>query len=165
MAHAAPRPQLTKSAGGRPRTPDVFSERTHKAARVVVPLLLALVFGFWAAANRRYGGPITGWNLLFGFLSALVFFALCLALQSVAPKRGPVAHAALWAAFSGSAVGFLVRQANETLLRSAWLGLVVAAGVFVLLFYRYYARKDAARTREATEPRDDTSMGRAGPFG
>ncbi|CAL9520617.1 hypothetical protein SUDANB176_03845 [Streptomyces sp. enrichment culture] len=164
MAHAAPGPQLMKSAGGRSRTPDIFSERTHKAARVVVPLLLALVFGFWAAANRRYGGPITGWNLLFGFLSALAFFVVYLLLQSVAPKRGPVAHAVLWAAFSGSAVGFLVRQADETVLRSAWLGVMVAAGVFVLLFYRYYAREDAARTREATVPRDDTPSGRAGPF-
>ncbi|GAA2539947.1 MULTISPECIES: hypothetical protein [Streptomyces] len=165
MAHAAPRPQRMGSAGGRPRTPDIFSERTHRIARVVIPLVLGLVFGFWAAANRRYGGPITGWNLLFGFLSALAFFVLCLAVQAVARKLRRGLRAAPWAAFTGSAVGFLVRQSNETLLRSAWLGLVVAAGVFLLLFYRYYARDDAARTREATVPRDDTSMGRAGPFG
>ncbi|GAA3500421.1 hypothetical protein GCM10019016_075270 [Streptomyces prasinosporus] len=144
MAHAAPRPQLTS---GRSRAPDVFGERTHKLARLAVPLVLAVVFGYWVAANRRYGGPITGWNFLFGLLSGIVFFVLYLALQSVAPKLGSTPHAALWAAFTGSAVGFLVRQSDETLLRSAWLGLVVAAGVFGLLFYRYRAREGVEKRR------------------
>ncbi|CAL9497321.1 hypothetical protein [Streptomyces sp. Tu 3180] len=165
MAHAVPGHRGMGSAGGRSRTPDLFGERTHRIARVVTPLVLGLVFGFWAAANRRYGGPITGWNLLFGFLSALAFFVLYLAVQALAPKLRRGLRAVPWAAFAGSAVGFLVSQSGETVLRSIWLGLVVAAGLFVLLFYRYYAREEAARTREATVPRDDAPVGRVGPLG
>ncbi|GAB2832638.1 hypothetical protein GCM10027073_71400 [Streptomyces chlorus] len=141
MTHAAPRTQLMPRR--RPDRIRVFSERAHVVGKLAVPVVLGLVYGYWVAANRRDGGPITGWNLLFGFLTALVFAVLCMALLSVAPKLRREVHAVLWGAFSGAAVSFLFNQTGLSTLQSTGLGLAVAAGVFVFLFYRYYTHEDA----------------------
>jgi hypothetical protein len=109
----------------------------------VVPVTLGLVYGYWVAANNRSGGEITGWNLLLGFVSALAFMALWMALRTVAPRMGRELHALLWAAFAGSAFGFLYSQAGNPPLRSTGMALAVAATVFVILFYRYYTHEDA----------------------
>jgi hypothetical protein len=144
MAHAA---TASRKVTTRRRTPDVFSPRTHAMAKVAVPVVLGLVYGYWAAANRRDAGPITGWNLLFGFLTALVFAVLYAAVREVAPRLRRELHALLWFAFTGCAIGFLYSQTGESVLRSTGLGLVVGAGVLVTLFYRYYTREDAAGRR------------------
>ncbi|MCP3769438.1 hypothetical protein [Streptomyces sp. MAR25Y5] len=141
MAHAAPRPQIMP--GRRPGGPPVFSERAHAVAKLAVPVVLGLVYGLWAATNRRYGGPLTGWNVLFGFLTALVFAVLCIALLSVGPKLRREVHAVAWGAFSGAAIGFLVSQSPMSVMESAAVGVAVAAGVFAFLFYRYYTHEDA----------------------
>ncbi|GGX13073.1 hypothetical protein GCM10010297_38230 [Streptomyces malachitofuscus] len=140
MAHAAPR---TRGAIERGSTTDVFSGRAHRAALVAMPVLLGLVYGYWAAANRRHGGPITGWNLLFGFLTALAFAVVLMALLTLAPKLRRELHAVAWAAFSGIAVGFLFSQSGGSVLRSTALSLAVAAGVFATMFYRFYTHEDA----------------------
>lgn len=140
MAHAAPRPRGAIERGG---TTDVFSGKVHRAALVALPVLLGLVYGYWAAANRRYGGPITGGNLLFGFLTALVFAVVLMALLVLAPKLRRELHAVVWAAFCGGAVGFLFSQSGGSVLRSAALGLGVTAGVFAIMFYRFYTQEDA----------------------
>ncbi|MER7403345.1 hypothetical protein ABT373_12865 [Streptomyces sp. NPDC000070] len=144
MAHAAP---ASRRATTRRRTPDVFSPRTHAMAKVAVPVVLGLVYGYWAAANRRDAGPITGWNLLFGFVTALVFAVLYVAVRKVAPRLRREPHALLWFAFTGCAIGFLYSQTGESVLRSTGTGLVVGAGVLVILFYRYYTREDASGRR------------------
>lgn len=144
MAHAAPGP---RTAGRRPGTTRVFGDRTHRIAKLAVPVVLGLVYGYWAAANARYGGPITGWNFLFGLLTGLVFAGLCAALLNIAPKLRREAHAVLWGAFSGIAIGFLVNQSHTSVLRSAALGLATAAGVSAFLFYRYYTHEDAKGRR------------------
>ncbi|WP_309485454.1 hypothetical protein [Streptomyces sp. WELS2] len=116
MAQAAPapggmsRPGRTPEVEGRAtdvraRPPDVFDARTHKLARIGVPVVLGLVYGYWVAANNRSGGPITGWNLLLGFVSALVFAVLCAALLALGPRMIREAHALLWTAFVGCAFG------------------------------------------------------------
>ncbi|MFI2425853.1 hypothetical protein ACH5A7_17410 [Streptomyces sp. NPDC018955] len=142
MAHTASRPRaaIEQRAG----TTDVFSARTHKAAKVVVPVLLGVVYGYWVAANRRYGGPITVENFLYGFFAGVVFSLLFMALLALAPRMRRELHAALWAALIGSAIGFLIIQApSPGVLRSAALGLAVAAGVFLTMFYRFYTHEDA----------------------
>ncbi|MFF1276133.1 hypothetical protein ACFVZC_22470 [Streptomyces marokkonensis] len=141
MAHAAPR---TPKAIERGSTTDLFSERAHRAALVAVPVLLGLVYGFWAAANRRHGGPVTGWNLLFGFVTALVFAVVLMALLALAPKLRREVHAVVWAAFCGIAVGFLFSQSGGSVLRSTALALGVTAGVFAVMFYRFYTHEDAS---------------------
>ncbi|MDX3521104.1 hypothetical protein [Streptomyces scabiei] len=144
MAQMAPTP-------GRPvlpATPDVFSERTHALANRIVPVALGLVYGYWAAAMNRDAGPITGWNVLFGLVTAFVFAALHIAVLTVAPRLRRELHAALWAAFAGCAFGFLYSQASQhSVLRSVAMSLAVAAAFFVVNFYRYYTHEDAAGHR------------------
>ncbi|MGW1667434.1 hypothetical protein [Streptomyces sp. NPDC002324] len=156
MAQAAPTPGRPvipgrPSAAGRSAaqaTPDVFSERTHVLANRIVPVVLGLVYGYWAAALTRDAGPITGWNVLFGLVVAFVFAALHTAVLAVAPRLRRELHAALWAAFAGCAFGFLYSQASQhSVLRSVGMSLAVAAGFLAVNFYRYYTHEDAAGHR------------------
>ncbi|QOV36994.1 hypothetical protein IM697_00505 [Streptomyces ferrugineus] len=152
MAHAAPAPGGRASGtgtAGRGGLPDVFSERTHRVASVAVPVVLGLVYGYWAAANRRSGGEITGWNLLFGFVTAAAFMVLYVAVRWVASRTIREVHAILWSAFAGCAFGFLYDQTDKSVLRSAIMGLVIGAAVFAVLFYRYYTHEDAQGRRTA----------------
>ncbi|TXJ81835.1 hypothetical protein E2C11_08715 [Streptomyces lavendulae] len=154
MAHAAPTsggiprrgPAPEVQAGTSPdqrRTPDVLDARTHRMARIAVPVALALVYGYWVAADNRAGGPITGWNLLLGFVSALVFAAVCVALLTLAPRMIREVHALLWTAFTGIAFGWLYSQSDHSILRSILMSLLIAGATFVVFFYRYYTREDA----------------------
>ncbi|MFI2431420.1 hypothetical protein [Streptomyces sp. NPDC018693] len=143
MAHAAPASGLPARPGRRPRTPDVFSERVHRAVAWTMPVVLGLIYGYWAAANRRSGGPITGWNLLFGFVTAAAFMLLYVAVRALAPRLKRELHGLLWAAFTGCAFGFLYSQGPATALRSTFMSLAIAATVFAVMFYRYYTREDA----------------------
>ena len=149
MAHAAPAPGGMRGEADRRGTtgaqklPDVFSGRVHRAAGVVVPIVLGLVYGYWAAANRRSGGEITGWNVLFGFVSAFAFMALYVAVRWLGRRVIREVHAILWSAFAGSAFGFLYNQTDKTVIRSAVMGAVIGAVFFIVLFYRYYTHEDA----------------------
>ncbi|MFE1308377.1 hypothetical protein [Streptomyces sp. NPDC058755] len=146
MAQAAPAPGGMIRGG---RTPDIFSERTHAVAKVAVPVVLGLIYGYWAAANTRYGGPITGWNLLFGFVTAIVFAAVWMGLAALTPRLPRELHATLWGAFTGIAVGFLYSLSGRghSVLSSAGLGVAFAVVVGGVLFYRYYTHEDAAGNR------------------
>ncbi|KPI26827.1 hypothetical protein OHU34_20840 [Streptomyces sp. NBC_00080] len=146
MAHAAPA-SGTRTPSARSRTPDVFSERAHRAAEWTTPVALGLVYGYWVAANNRSGGPITGWNLLLGFVSAIVFAALWTGIHALAPHMRRELHALLWTAFAGCAFGFLYSQTGATVLRSVGMSLAISAGVFLTLFYRFYTQEDAAGKR------------------
>jgi hypothetical protein len=129
------------------RRPDVFGPRIHTAVKVGLPVVLGLVYGFWAAANQRHGGPITGWNLLFGFVTALVFAVLFAAVCALAPLLPRELHALCWFVFSGCAVGFLYSQTGASVFSSSGLGLLVGAAVLAMVFYRYYTHEDAAGRR------------------
>ncbi|MEE1763251.1 MULTISPECIES: hypothetical protein [unclassified Streptomyces] len=156
MAQSAPtpgrpvipgRPSVPGRSAG-PATPDVFSERTHRLTKLILPVVLGLVYGYWAAAINRNAGPITGWNVLFGFVTAFVFAALFIAVQTVAPRLRREPHAVLWASFAGCAFGFLYSQASQhTVVRATLMSLAVAAAVFAVAFYRYYTHEDATGHR------------------
>jgi hypothetical protein len=150
MAHPTPTPGRPAIPGTRPApatppaTPDVFSERTHTLTHRILAVVLGLVYGYWAAAMNRDAGPITGWNLLFGFVTAFVFGALYHAVQTVAPRLRRELHAALWAVFAGCAFGFLYSQAAQhAVLRSIAMSVGIAAAVFAVTFYRAYTHEDA----------------------
>ncbi|MGN9755759.1 hypothetical protein [Streptomyces sp. SD31] len=147
MAHAAPAPGRRTSRTGTSGLPDIFSARTHRVASIAAPIVLGLVYGYWAAANRRSGGEITGWNLLFGFVTAAAFMVLYVAVRWVAERSIREVHAILWAAFAAGAFGFLYSQTDKTVLKSALLGLVIGAAFFAVLFYRYYTHEDAQGRR------------------
>ncbi|MGW1539236.1 hypothetical protein ACWCPM_02875 [Streptomyces sp. NPDC002309] len=154
MAHTAP-------ATGAPATglPDIFSARTHLIARWSWPVTLGLVYGYWAAANTRAGGPITGWNWLFGFLTALVFVLAYIAVREIAARMPhPAARALVWAVFAALAFGFLYSQTGYSVLRSSMMSLVVGGGFLVTLFYRYSTHEKVPRQPQAdARPRTDTS--------
>ncbi|MFI2201863.1 hypothetical protein ACH47Z_14030 [Streptomyces sp. NPDC020192] len=147
MARRGPTEVEGRAAKAPSRPPDIFDERTHRIAHIAVPVVLGLVYGYWVAANDRDGGAITGWNLLLGFVSALVFAVVCVALLTLAPRMWREVHALLWTAFVGCAFGFLYSQAGETALRSTGMALAVSAATFIVFFYRYYTREDAVGHR------------------
>ncbi|MFF4800069.1 hypothetical protein ACFY1U_16935 [Streptomyces sp. NPDC001351] len=153
MAQAAPTSggmmgKVRRNRAARPtRTPDLFDERVHTLGRYGIPVALGLVYGFWAAANRRGGGPVTGWNILFGFVTAAVFIVLCIAVATFAPLLKRELHSLVKSCFAGAAVAFLYSQTGESVYRSVALGVVVTAGVFLVFFYRYYTREDAVGNR------------------
>ncbi|MEU6354083.1 hypothetical protein ABZ896_32925 [Streptomyces sp. NPDC047072] len=142
-----PRTPRTRRTPHTPRTPDIFDARTHQAARIGIPVVLGLVYGYWAAANRRGGGPITGWNVLFGFVTAIAFIVLCLAVATWAPLLKRELHSAVKSGFAGAAIGFLYAQTGQSVLRSVAIGTVVSAGIFAVFFYRYYTREDGEGNR------------------
>ncbi|MBZ6171520.1 MULTISPECIES: hypothetical protein [Streptomyces] len=170
MAHAAPTPGTSPrepfarrpfargtstgagpGAGrtGRPAPPDVFGRRTHLLAKAATLLATALVYGYWEASISRRGGPITGWNLFAGFMTALAFLVLYLVVRQIARRLPREPHAALWGAFWGSAVGFLYSRSGVAMFTCILMSLIVAAAVTGALVYRYYTHGDAVEARTA----------------
>jgi hypothetical protein len=161
MAQAAPTPggmtggthrgmmdRIRANRAARPtRTPDLFDERIHTAGRYGIPVVLGLVYGYWAAANRRGGGEITGWNILFGFVTAAAFIVLCIAVATFAPLLKRELHSLVKSAFAGAAIAFLYSQTGHSVYRSVALGIIVTAAVFLVFFYRYYTREDGEGNR------------------
>ncbi|MFF9122581.1 hypothetical protein ACF09J_04640 [Streptomyces sp. NPDC014889] len=144
MAHAAPASGITTRTT---RPPDLFSARAHAIGRWAGPLALGLVYGYWAAADRRHGGPITGWNVLFGFVTTIVFTVLLAAVLMVGPRLRREQHAALWFAFIGVAFGFLYSQSGHAIISAVGLslGIGIVAGLFC--FYWFYTHEDEAGHR------------------
>ncbi|MCN9242138.1 hypothetical protein NGF19_15295 [Streptomyces sp. RY43-2] len=132
------------------RPPDLFDRRTHAVGRFAVPVVLGLVYGYWAATTRRHGGPLTGWNILFGFMTALVFAVVSIALFFATRHMRRGQHALLWAMFAGIALGFLFSQSGHSVYSTVGLGLVIAAAVFLLNYYRYYTH-EPKRPEERTD--------------
>ncbi|MFH8490129.1 hypothetical protein [Streptomyces longisporoflavus] len=132
MAHVAP----TSSAA----IPHVFGGSA--VTRIgTAAVLLGLVYGYWAAAISRDAGPITGGNVLHGIVCAVVVAAVFMGLRMIAPGLPRELRAAAWAAFAGIAFGYLYSLTDATVLRSAAMALAVAAGVFAVMFYRYYTHE------------------------
>jgi hypothetical protein len=126
------------------RAPDVFDARTHAVARWAVPVVGGLIYGYWAAANARDAGPITGWNVLFGFVCAIVFAAAYIGVRMLAPVLRRELHALVWTAFAGIAFGFLYSLTGASVLRSTFMALGVSVFVLAGSFYHYYTHEDAA---------------------
>ncbi|MFD5078810.1 hypothetical protein [Streptomyces sp. NPDC058371] len=146
MAQAAPTSGTPRTPGKTDRatgTPGVLSPRASAAVQLALPVVLGLVYGFWAAAIRRDTHAITGWNVLFGFVCAIAFGAVWAGLRMMAPRMRREVHALLWFAFAGISFGFLYSQTGATILRSVLMSIGIGAAVFAVLFYRYYTHEDA----------------------
>ncbi|MFJ6075583.1 hypothetical protein ACIQFU_32920 [Streptomyces sp. NPDC093065] len=156
MAHAVPTagtPTGARAGTGpgtsRRTTPDVFGKKTHLLMKWAMPVVTALVYGYWVASVRRHGGPITGWNLLIGFMSVLAFAILYFAVREVARRLPREGHAALWGAFAGSALGFLYSGSGVAMFTCILASLLFAGAVTAALVYHYYTRRDAQADRAA----------------
>src|SRR5207237_1052721 len=100
-----------------------------------------IVYGFWASGIRREAGPITAANVGYGFLTGAVVAVVCFGVHQVSSRLPRELRAVTWAAFAGIAFGYLYSQTDATALRSTVMALVVAAGVFAVMFYRYYTHE------------------------
>jgi hypothetical protein len=163
MTQEAPAPRRSTSGGPVARRPrsepaaidrtyhptdtDVFGPGVHRVVGWVGPVLLGLVYGCWAATNRRHGGPITGGNLLFGWITTLVFVVLFVVIRKLSSKMKREQYSLMRAAFWGAAIGFLVIQSSGSVWRAAVYGLVIFAGAFLATFYFWYVREDAVGHR------------------
>ncbi|MGY0017464.1 hypothetical protein [Streptomyces sp. cg35] len=140
MAHAAPAP--TRSApGGRPATPSVTT------VAKVLPVVVGALYGFWAANIARFGQEVSGGNIALGFVSGILVAVLWFAIHRWCTQQGSRhigLRALVWGAFAGIAIGFLHSLSNPTVLWSVILGVFVAGGTFVSVYYRYYSSSEYA---------------------
>ncbi|MFE5257410.1 hypothetical protein [Streptomyces coelicoflavus] len=156
MAHAVSTPGTptgarTGTGPGTPRrtTPDVLGKKTHLLMKWAMPVAAALVYGYWVASVRRFGGPITTTNLLYGFMSMLAFAILYFAVRAVGRRLPREGHAALWGAFAGSALGFIYSGSGVAMFTCVLASLLLAGAVTAALVYHYYTRHDAQDAQEA----------------
>ncbi|MCI3931915.1 hypothetical protein [Streptomyces sp. AN091965] len=105
------------------------------------PLVLAVVYGVWAAGIHREGGPITGGNVLYGVVTGVAFGALYAAVRRFAPGLPRELRALAWATFAGVSFGFLYSLTDASVLRATGMAAVVAGGVFAATFYHFYTRE------------------------
>ncbi|MFE2527620.1 hypothetical protein ACFXEL_25630 [Streptomyces sp. NPDC059382] len=135
MAHAAP----TAHRQHRGTTTD----RTHDLSRsaMVRALLAGLVYGVWAAFIKRQMGPVDAGNVFYGILCGVLFAAIMFTLGRIGNRLPRELHAAAYGAFGGVAVGYLYSLTGDSVLRSAGLGIAVAAATGLTAFYRYYMRE------------------------
>ena len=75
-------------------------------------------------------------------VTAVVFAAVAHGIHTVAPRLPREARALAWAVFAGIAFGFLYSLTDASILKSSGHSLVIAAGVFAVVFYRYYTTED-----------------------
>lgn len=132
MTHAAPAP----------RTPTATTKTTAAPAKLAIPALGGIVYGFWTSGIDRHSGPITGWNVLLGVVTAVLFAAVAQGIHTVAPRLPREGRALAWAVFAGISFGFLYSLTDASVLKSSGISLVIAAGVFAVVFYRYYTTED-----------------------
>jgi drug/metabolite transporter (DMT)-like permease len=139
MAHAAP-----ATPGPATRHPAHPARQRHTAstAALVLPALGGVVYGLWTSGIDRDAGPITGWNVLLGVVSALAFAGLAYGIHAIAPRLPRELRALTWAVFAGISFGFLHSLADTSVLKSAGLSLVIAASVFVAAIYHYCTREN-----------------------
>ncbi|MGC5564915.1 hypothetical protein ACPYPG_19040 [Streptomyces sp. FR-108] len=111
-------------------------------AKLVLPALAGIVYGLWTSGIDRHAGPITGWNVLLGVVSALAFAAAAYGVHALAPRLPRELRAATWAAFAGISFGFLYSLTDAGVVKTVCLSLVITAGVLAVVFYRYYTTED-----------------------
>ncbi|MCX4907285.1 hypothetical protein [Streptomyces sp. NBC_00878] len=142
MTHAAPAPR-TPAPAPTPTPTATKPAASAMLAKLAIPALGGIVYGFWVSGIHRDEGPITGWNVLLGFVSAIVFAAVALGIHTVvAPRLPREVRAATWAAFAGISFGYLYSLTDASVLKSSGLALVIAGSVFAMVFYRYYTTED-----------------------
>ncbi|MFJ2023521.1 hypothetical protein ACIODW_06850 [Streptomyces sp. NPDC087897] len=115
--------------------------RPHTALAWALPLVLGVIYGFYAAFIRRDGGPSTGGQVLLGLVSGAALAVLCFALGRIQHAVPREVRAVAYGALTASAIGFLVSLTDTSVLRSAALGLAVGVGVLCVSYYALYARE------------------------
>jgi hypothetical protein len=115
--------------------------RHHGSLSWGVPLALGTLFGFYAGFLRRTGEAVSWWDVLYGVVAGLVFTAVAYGLGRVQAALPRELRAIAYAAVCGMAIGFLHSLTGESVLRSAWMGVMFAAAMGVVSFYIFYQRE------------------------
>ncbi|MFE2290836.1 hypothetical protein [Streptomyces sp. NPDC059452] len=115
--------------------------RRHTPLAWALPLVLGVIYGFYAAFIRRDGGPSTGGQVVLGLVSGAALAALCFALGRIQRELPHGLRATAYGALTACAIGFLVSLTDTSVLRSTALGLAVGVGVFLATFYLVYSRE------------------------
>ncbi|MFH8435369.1 hypothetical protein ACH4A3_09090 [Streptomyces sp. NPDC018007] len=115
--------------------------RHHTPLAWALPLVLGVVYGFYAAFIRRDGGPSTGGQVLLGLVSGAALAVLCFALGRIQRSLPRELRGVAYGALTACAIGFLVSLTDTSVLRSTVLGLAVGAGVLCVSYYAFYVRE------------------------
>ncbi|MEU3604072.1 hypothetical protein AB0E83_01175 [Streptomyces sp. NPDC035033] len=110
---------------------------------VVLPAVIGVLYGLYAATVWRHGGPLTWGQLWLGIVSAIVLAGALYALRTYGRALPREARGVAWGAVAGGAVGFLYSLSGASVLSSSVLGLVVGLGVGGAAFYLFYTHEDA----------------------
>ncbi|WP_233518398.1 hypothetical protein [Streptomyces corynorhini] len=149
-AHAsAPRAPYGVARGATPAVAHGARRRLSPLA-LGLPLLLGIVYGAYAAAIARDGGPATNGQLALALVSGAVLVALLVGLLLVQHSLPRELRAAAWGAVTGASIGFLMCLSGHSVFSSSGLGLFVAACTTAAVFYRLYTT-EPTRTRENSE--------------
>ncbi|OON75576.1 hypothetical protein B1H18_22125 [Streptomyces tsukubensis] len=133
------------------------------------PMVLTVVYGFWAANIQRDAGAVTGWNAVFGVVSGVLVGLVYLVVREMAPALPRGRRALLWAAFIGVAFGFIYSLTGATILRCVIMALAVTVPTFLAFFYRFFTEEvpDHAPVspREPLTAGTESAMGALGTTG
>ncbi|MEU9857019.1 hypothetical protein [Streptomyces sp. NPDC047974] len=116
------------------------SVETHGA---VMPAVIGVLYGLWAATVSRHGGALTWGQLWLGIVSALALGGALWALRTYGRALPREARAVAWGAVTGGATGFLYSLSGASVLSSSGLGLAVGIAVGAGMFYLFYTHEDA----------------------
>ncbi|MEU6483462.1 hypothetical protein [Streptomyces sp. NPDC046887] len=120
----------------------IKEERRRRHLWVVLPISLAVFYGFYAQFIDRSGeGPVTGAQAVLGAVSGVVFGALCLLLGAVQHRLPRGLRAAAYGAVTGIGVGWLHSLTRESVLTSIVLSVLIAAATAVAMNYAFYVHE------------------------
>ncbi|MEU3480397.1 hypothetical protein ACI2LO_07250 [Streptomyces sp. NPDC033754] len=110
----------------------------------VLPAILGVFYGWYAAFIAKSGSPVSWGQFWLGLISAVVLATAVYGLHRVGHRLPRELHAAAWGSLAGIAVGFLYSLSDVSILSATVLGLIIGAGVTAGAFYLYYTHEDAA---------------------
>ncbi|MEU3048607.1 hypothetical protein ABZ705_19215 [Streptomyces sp. NPDC006984] len=115
----------------------------HSPLGFVLPAVLAVTAGLWAASILRFqdGGIANGAQWLVGIICALVLGMLAFALGRWGHALPRELRALAYGGLFGATVGFLTSLAGGSVLRASGIGLACGAGLTVVMFYSFYVRE------------------------
>ena len=114
----------------------------HVSPRAVgLPVLLGIIYGAYASALARSGGPASFGQLALALISGIGMALLIFGLLRVSPSLPRELRAGAWGVLVGGSIGFLYSLTDQSVLRSGAIGFFVAVGTIAATFYAFYMRE------------------------
>ncbi|MFP1625905.1 hypothetical protein ACLB9X_12180 [Streptomyces sp. 5K101] len=134
----------TQAAMPRHRRRRRTSARAHHGPLgLVLPALVAVTAGIWAASILRFqnDGVATGGQWILGVVCAVVIGALAFGLGRIQHALKREMRALAYGALTAAIIGFLTSLAGGSVLRAAGIGVAVGVGLGLVTFYYYYTHE------------------------